>query len=1059
MKSFATLCLLLLSTSYIFSGTTGKISGKVNDAQTGDALVGVNVVIVGTTLGASTDIDGRFVIINIPPGEYSVRASILGYTPTVQQSVRINIDQTTELIFSLKQELVQGEEVVIVAQRPVVQKDVSSSRANIGVKDIEGLPVASVTAVVGLQAGIQGNIFRGGGADQTAYIVDGLTLRDERNNTPYTGISLSSVQDIQVQTGGFDAEYGNIRSGVVNIVTKEGNPKKYSITISTRYSPADKKHFGESLDDPNSYWIRPYVDPQVAWTGTNNGAWDAFTQLQYPNFEGWNSIAQKSLLPNATYPNLTPEAAQRLFLFQHRKALEPTVSDYDIDLGIGGPVPVISENAGNLRFFFSYRKSRTGYMFPLSTDGLEDYNGQLKITSDISGGMKLMVHGMQGLQTGTTNQRNGGPGMFSSPGSIALQISRINYADGRAFGTDYWNPSEVKMNNVGAKFTHLLNASTYYEISLSRINFKYNTVPGRARDNSLVYQFGNTLLVDEGPLGWEGLPTIPAQSTGIDGMRMSVGFGNSRDSSELTTLTSKAELVTQIDQYNQIKAGVEVVSTNSKVNYGQIDLYLPRDNNTSKWKTTPLRTAVYLQNKFEYEGMVANIGVRMDYSDPSGYWYDLSTYDKALSGAKSLGLDTLRQHVDIEKQLTFSPRIGVAFPVTEVSKLFFNYGHFRSMPLPENLFLVRRSSFDNTVTRLANPNNPLPKTVAYELGYEHSLFDEYLIRIAGYYKDVTEQTALVTYSSRDNSVSYSVATPNSYEDIRGFELTLSKNRGDWVTGFLNYTYMVSTSGRFGFAQQFENAQQQRNYELNYRETDLYQNKPIPSPYARASIDFFTPVDYGPNVGSIGLLSDWRLNLTGSWQSGNYFTWTGGGSIPGIQNNVKYKDSYYLDMRFSKAIDLFGTNIQLFMDVSNLLNLKNFSGYGYSFAKDDFNNYMKSLHLPAGIGDPLKYGNIAGDDQPGDVRKDGTTFTPLKSIQVLDVSGVPLPLPGENTAIYFDQSSKKYYEISGNAWVEVSSSKMSKILDDKSYIDMPNLSGLVFLNPRNIFWGVKLSLDF
>jgi hypothetical protein len=121
--------------------------------------------------------------------------------------------------------------------------------------------------------------------------------------------------------------------------------------------------------------------------------------------------------------------------------------------------------------------------------------------------------------------------------------------------------------------------------------------------------------------------------------------------------------------------------------------------------------------------------------------------------------------------------------------------------------------------------------------------------------------------------------------------------------------------------------------------------------------------------------------------------------------------------------------------------------------------MKSLHLPASIGDPLQNGNIGGDDQPGDVRKDGATFTPIKSVQTLAVNSVPSPLPGENTAIYYDQSSKKYYEISGNSWVEVNSSKMSKILEDKSYIDMPNLSGLVFLNPRNIFWGVKFSLDF
>jgi hypothetical protein len=155
VKSFVSLCVFLLSSSFVLAGTTGKISGKVKDAQNGELLVGVNIVVVGTPYGASSDIEGNYFILNVPPGEYSVRASSLGYGSVVQTLVRVSIDQTTELHFTLKQELVQGEEVVVVASRPVVQKDVSSSSANITNEEIQRLPVTSLSAVVGLQAGIQ----------------------------------------------------------------------------------------------------------------------------------------------------------------------------------------------------------------------------------------------------------------------------------------------------------------------------------------------------------------------------------------------------------------------------------------------------------------------------------------------------------------------------------------------------------------------------------------------------------------------------------------------------------------------------------------------------------------------------------------------------------------------------------------------------------------------------------------------------------------------------------------------------------------------------------------
>ena len=1026
------LLLLGILSLQIFSlqifGQVGKINGVVKDASTNEALIGANILIEGSTIGAATNVDGYYVILNVPPGSYNLRASMVGYAPKVTQQVRISIDQTTEINFELTSSTFQTEEVVVVATTPIVQRDVSSSRVNLNVAEIENLPVSSLTAVIGLQAGVRSGLeIRGGSSNQTAFLVNGVTLRDERNNSPFTGISYTAIDEVQIQTGGFNAEYGNIRSGLVNVVTKEGLRDKYTFSLISRYSAASQKHFGASPNHPNSFWIRPYVDPQVAWfgteaidAGTGLPIWDAFLQQQYPKFEGWVSVAQKTLLDDDPSNDLTPEQAQKIFLWQHRKITDIQDPDYDVDASFGGPVP-FAEDLGNLRFFASYRQTQNMYLVPLSRDGVNDWVAQLKLTSDLGQGKKLMVQGLRSNVKGTNDNNAGLPGIFRSPESIGGVLNRVSYIDGRIFATDYWAPSSIDYTSFGGKFTNVINPTTLYEITLSTFRSNYSTNPSPLRDTTTLYNVGG-IYIDEAPFGYADFP-----STGINGLRMGVGFSNSRDSSVVTVYSVKADFQSQIDKYNNIKTGVEIVYTDNRVNYASVDKFLPVGRSRSVWSNFPIRAALYVQDKLEFEGMVANIGLRLDYSDPQGSWYEYSPYTKAFASENSLRLDELLTKIDVEKQINLSPRLGISFPISINSKLYFNYGHFRSMPTPENLFLLRRFSDNNAVTRVANPNNPLPKTISYELGYEQNLFDEFLLKIAGYYKDVSLQsnfsknasyTGLVTYISRDNKVNYSRSEPNGYQDVRGVEITLTKNRGNWIQGFINYTYDVRSSGYFGFINYYESASLQRSYEATT--TSTYQEKPIPRPYANANIDIFTPYDFGPKLGDLYLLGDFRFSFVSNWYSGDYDTWTGGGSLPGIENNVQWKDYWNVDLRISKSFHVMGVNLQIFADITNLFNYKYFNPAGYGFFDgNDFNAYMKSLHLPAEIGDPLGYGNIPGDDRPGDYR-----------------NGPYIPWDPNAS-----QSQK-------DEWTE-----------NKSYIDMPNQDYFTFLNPRDVFWGLKLSFDF
>lgn len=1048
--------LTLYFASNIYAQTTGKISGTVVDSKTNEPLIGVSVMLQGTNIGASTNVEGYYVILNVPPGTYSVKASYVGYTSATIKNVRVNIDQTTNLDIKLSEEAILAGEVIVVAQQPIVQKDVSSSRVNLNVEEIQNLPVANVQSVINLQAGIlataAGPVIRGGGIDQTAFVVNGMTLRDERDNTPYTGISFTSVKEIQVQTGGFNAEYGNIRSGLVNVVTKEGDKQKYSVSFLGRYSGAARKHFGDAVNSPNSYWIRPYIDDAVAWTGTDNGNWDEYTKRQYQPFRGWNVVSQQLISDNDPNNDLTPEAAKRLFLWQHRKQTDILIPDYDADLSFSGPVPFISKELGDMTFITSYRSSQSAYYIPLSTNAYRDYNYSLKLTSNIGNGMKLSIDGLIGKQKGTTSSRAGGPGIFRTAGEIASQLdnrSGASYLDARVYATDYWAPTYKDLSGFGVKFTHVLSNTTYYDVTISEFGTKYNTNPGGKRNTDKIYDFGGVKF-DEAPFGY-----YSGTSSGIgSSMNMGLGFSNSRDSSKVNTWSAKIDFISQLDKYNNLKTGLEFIYTNNNVNYALIEPALPTSNSQSKWHTYPIRAAYYIQDKLEFEGMIANVGLRFDYSDANSNWYVLrSPFDKALSGAQSLGIDTILAKEPTKKIMNVSPRLGIAFPISVDSKLFFNYGHFRSMPTPENLFLIRRSSVTQAVTRLANPNNPLPKTIAYELGYEHNLFDEYLLRIAGYYKDVSEQPRLVTYTSRDNSVNYSIPEPESYEDIRGFEITLTKNRGEWVRGFVNYTYQVSTSGNFDVANISENPAIQRD---NLRNKAFFeQNKPIPRPYARANIDFVTPMDFGPEVFGIKPLEDLRLNILAAWRAGVYFSWTGPGGVkPGFENNIQWSDSWSFDLRFTKSFNVGRLNIELFADVYNFLNLKQLDYKAGFVDLNDYDYYMKSLHLPEKYREfASNYSFFAGNDKPGDIRKEGVEYQPLEYAK--DLAAVTKP---NTRAFYYDEVSKKYYQWNGTTWNKVDDGKIDEVMKNKAYIDMPNLEYTGFLNPRNIFWGIRFNFD-
>jgi outer membrane receptor protein involved in Fe transport len=231
--------LILLPCALLVAGTTGKIAGRVTDAATGEGLTGVNIVIVGTTLGASTDAEGHYTVINVPPGRYDIRVRLIGYTPTTYQEVRVVIDQTTLQDVKLDASAVELADVVVQAQRPMVQKDLTATMSVVSAEQIELLPVRDFVEVLLLQAGVVGDggriYVRGGRSNEVAYLIDGMSVKDPVLGALGTRVNNDAIQELTFLSGTFNAEYGDALSGVVNIITKEGG-KEYTGQLEARTS-------------------------------------------------------------------------------------------------------------------------------------------------------------------------------------------------------------------------------------------------------------------------------------------------------------------------------------------------------------------------------------------------------------------------------------------------------------------------------------------------------------------------------------------------------------------------------------------------------------------------------------------------------------------------------------------------------------------------------------------------------------------------------------------------------------------------------------------------------
>jgi hypothetical protein len=944
---------MLAGTSW--SQSKGKIAGRIVEKDSGEPLAGANILIEGTQLGAAADPDGYFFIINLLPGDYTVKAMMVGYATVVSEQVKVAINQTTTLNFTLQSEAFEGETITVTAERPVVQLDVVSSQKIIDVEQIQSRPLENFEEILSIETGITlsasqdgaGFIVRGGQLNETDITIDGLTTRNERNMQPMTSINLTAIKEVELLTGGQTAEFGEIRSGMISVITAEGSPDRFSVNLDFRVSPPDRKHFG-----PSPYSIEgPFWKVYAGNDAINGVSSQMVSDGQYPfAFEGWNEVSRQFLSDPDPSNDLTPQALLELWKWQHRLIEYADKPDYILDATISGPIPGTS-----ITWMLSERYEDLQLAYPFSRNNSIGSTTLLKLTSFITPSMKLswnnMLMHIQGVSGSIYDDTNG-------------MITGSDEGTGYAQDAFYWryiwhdanfNPVETNLYRTGLSLNHALSAKTFYDVRLEYTTYKTAQEPIGLRDTTGIKQISN-LWFDEQPFGYVGssLGQGITEKYDVLGRFLMSGGGRGQDHSNYWGIALSADLVSQVNKHNQIKLGFTFDYTSfeerREINHGATTT--PPEVAPWLWwyyDQTPIRLGAYIQDKLEYQGMIANLGVRLDYNAPGTNPYNLNSqfiFDNlpyTLTNYRNGG-NSFDQYTTTDQswKLYVSPRVGVSHPVTLTSKIFFNYGHYYQPQVTERLFTVQP---DGNTAFLPNIRAEWPRTITYELGYEQSISQEYLIHVGGYYKDVSNQLSQQTIVAYDNANVVNTPNNNSYADIKGIELKLEKRVGRWWYGFVNFEYMVRSTGRTGLRYIYEDPQLA---DLESEGADQTRGWPIPQ--VNANLIFQTPKDLGM------MLGDWRLNILFQWADGGKSLLNPDAPL----RDQKYADVinfHNTDLLLEKRFEMTNMRFSVYMQVKNLFNYKGFP------TPLDWNRYVDSLKFP------WETGSQKGNDKLGEWDRD------------------------------------------------------------------------------------------
>jgi len=874
---------------------TGALSGRVIDKITKDGLPSVNIIIKGTYYGTASDFDGNYRIPKINPGTYVIEVKLLGYKLIQYPAVKIIDGQTTTLDITMEEtSLSLGQEVTVIGERPLFNIEETSSKRSIKSEDLEVAAVKTVEDVVAMQVGVVKSDdqihIRGGRSYETAYIVDGISVQDPLAGTGF-GVQLppGAIQEAEVITGGYNAEYGQATSGVVNLTTKEGSDS-YSGSVTHKQDhlglndyersnfKTDIYDFSLSGPEPITKYVLPFLGLEIPgsvsfFTNGNINLTDGYTRwVEKINTDGlpygWEIKA-----PRGLHSELLKEAKLDDNFFAPRRSnvwswfgkltwkITPTVklafaTTYSLS---------INQNTQSIQTTLDYQEPKPGYQYefqniPDSANTFAQYNFQRSLI-----------------------------------------------------------------------FTHTVSSKTFYEIRLSLY-----TAHLRADANGKSWQnYRQPKDVVRLPLIYRNTDRDTVAVVPGDGF-YDVGCPSDWRDQYVDEYTVKFDITSNFNEQNKFKSGIEMRFQDMQM----IDLYQPwirpmgYDNDIYSVKSAI--GALYAQNNISFGGMILNFGLRFDYWFPGQYVDDAMRNDSMSVVSpviRQMYLDGSYTLFGLRWKGRLSPRLAIAHPVSDNQTLFFSYGHFSKFPRPQYVYtkLLKTNSRASTQT-IGNPDLNPETTVAYELGLRNQLTENDVLSITAYYKDIFDY--ITTRTVQVPQTKYSAGTYTTYINLdyartRGIEVEYKKRYSDWFRAAISASYSIGT-GKSSSAEEAKNNIQQGISE-NVKESYLSWDRPFD---ATIVLNFKVNKNKALFDFGNGILDDYNVYTRCFYQSGKRYTpqlltgydiMNGRPSYISDANNINGavgEDIFTVDLNIEKYFSLMNTKFVISLEISNLFNRQN-----------------------------------------------------------------------------------------------------------------------------------------
>jgi len=880
------------------------IKGVVRDADSGEVLPYTNVYIAGSRLGTIALQDGQFYLAGLRPGTYTVRASYISYA-LGSETVSVGPGEVAEIEFLLDVEAIYTDPINVSAERRLIEIELTGSAHRMTSEQMEAMPLDNIVEMIAHQPGVtlQDNEIhiRGGRADDTQFIVDGISVNDPLAGGGYGyAIDPSIINEIEVLTGGFNAEYGQAVSGVVNVSTKEG---------------------GDRWSGKTS-WKRDHFLGRNGGFGIGEIAALAVPPLSMALGEETDVGAEPD------YHDLTEyDEPQNIDIVKLSLSGPDPLSDAldAIGLGLPGKQYLLLSGSMDIRDGYLPIYSRTRQLETplydadwLSPRQQNDWNGLAKWTWNINPRHKINFNANRQLAVsqGFRLAGEGYPRPFIDNMNNALVFTNENI-----------------LNQLYYRW--VVGEKDFFEISLGR-NFS------RMHANLI---------------GNDDYTTYPEYDMSPEPGSQAEGSSDRWHDHYSESWTLKSSYAWVSSETNQFKTGLELSFTEMQLIDLQQYLRIPPSGklafNEDIFKVHPVVGAAYFQDTVNYRGMVVNAGLRLDAWAPGKeVEHVMDRNSEYLFITPEMRDDFYDSTVEFwlrSWKMRVSPRLGVSFPVTEKDKFFFNYGHFSQWPRYAYVYPQLQAQSASEIQLLGNPNLDPKITVEYETGIQHEFPGLWSVGVTFFNRDIFGYAKSVSMNTVDIGAA---DTPDpddegtvTIEPVRYFNGDSARSLGAELTVIKRTTRFLSGSANFELSSSTgTNSNADRGYlEAVYGEgstedtnfgglsrSPLLWDKPW---RVSVNLDFSVFDEERPSLFGLTLPSNWSFNLLFSAESGQRYTPARLEDPDGtVIGGVIYGDAYSkigpykssLNLRFNKFWDVSSRQrFTVFIEARNILNHKNY----------------------------------------------------------------------------------------------------------------------------------------